>query len=651
MTKSSRLVDSSGRPIVVGARLGSGGEGDVYELQAPARELVAKIYHHPLTEDKEDKLRAMAAGCDENLKKIAAWPIATLHLRPQGPICGFLMPKVSNYEPIHKLYGPAHRKQLFPKADWEFIINVARNVAAAFGTIHSHGHVIGDVNERNLFIATNTVVKLIDCDSFQITSHGRTHLCEVGTSHFTPPELQNIKSFRARLRTTNHDNFGLATLCFHILFMGRHPFSGVYAGREDMTIEKAIASSRFAFGKTATLKGMAPPPNCVTMEIVPSPISNLFERAFCEPSLSVRPLSSEWIGALDYLSHNLRTCSHNSVHKFFGGLAECPWCKVERQSGLIFFLGVFTSRGSQTHFDLRSVWQRILSISSPGECPVIDPAQFSTTPTPLPKEIQAAITLVKFKILAKNISAIVVLVGTLAIYPQAFLFALIVATVIYSCSVTNEPLRRERAARQAVLQEAERVWNYTMRLWADQAGDHAYKGKLSELERFKREYEGLGPEYEREKTKLHQTIREHQLQKFLNTHFIADHTISNIGPGRKAALVSFGIETAADIEHHRIRTIKGFGPALTNDLLQWRKNLESRFVFDASKGIDPSDIRALDQKFSQRRQAIENALTAGPESLTKSRAEILRKREALRSQVESAARSLAQARSNLAVFH
>ena len=592
----------------------------------------------------------MVQGCDENLKRISAWPTATLHLRPQGPMCGFLMPKVSYYEPIHKLYGPSHRKQLFPKADWEFLISVARNVAAAFGTIHSHGHVIGDVNERNLVVATNAVVRLIDCDSFQVTSHGRTHVCEVGTPHFTPPELQNIKSFRGSLRTTNHDNFGLATLCFHILFMGRHPFSGVYAGREDMPIEKAIAGSRFAFGKTATVKGMAPPPNCVTMEIIPSPISNLFERAFCEPSLSVRPLPSEWIGALDYLRHNLCTCSQNSVHKFFGGLAECPWCKAEHQTGLIFFLGVFTSRISKSSFDLRSVWQRIRSILLPGECPVIDPAQFSTTPTPLSKEIQSATRMVKFKVLAKNISATVVLVGTLAVYPQAFLLALIVAAVIYSCSVTNEPLRDERAARQAILQEAERVWNQTTRLWADQAGDHAFRSKLSELERLKREYEGLGVEYEREKAKLRQTIRERQVQKFLNTYFIADHAILNIGPGRKAVLVSFGIETAADIEHHRIRTIKGFGPALTNDLLQWRKNMESAFVFDASKGIDPSDIRALDQKFSQRRQANENALAAGPESLMKSRAEILRKRETLRSQVESAARNLAQARSNLAVF-
>ena len=346
MIKLVDLFDTSGRPVPLSHKLGSGGEGDVYEVTAISHDLVAKIYHKPLKPDKQEKLRRMVQGCDDSLKKIAAWPTATLHLGRNGPVRGFLMPKVAGCEPIHELYGPAHRKQLFPKADWAFLVNTARNVAAAFDAIHAHAHVIGDVNQGNILVAGNSVVKLIDCDSFQIAADGKLYLCEVGVPDFTPSELRSLKSFHDMHRMTNHDNFGLAVLCFRLLFMGRHPFAGVYSGREDMPIEKAIESFRFAFGKHAASKGMSPPPNSVTMDIVPLQVANLFERAFSESGAHPdgRPKAREWVGMLDYLKHNLRTCGQESMHKYFGGLAGCPWCVLERQSGVLFFIGIVTTQ-------------------------------------------------------------------------------------------------------------------------------------------------------------------------------------------------------------------------------------------------------------------------------------------------------------------
>ncbi len=119
------------------------------------------------------------------------------------------MAKVVNREPIHKLYSPAHRKQDFPKAAWDFLLYVARNTAAAFSTLHAQGHVIGDVNQGNVVVGADSKVTLIDCDSFQIRASNTLHLCEVGVPHFTPPELQGTSSFASTQRTENHDNFGL----------------------------------------------------------------------------------------------------------------------------------------------------------------------------------------------------------------------------------------------------------------------------------------------------------------------------------------------------------------------------------------------------------------------------------------------------------
>lgn len=66
--------------------------------------------------------------------------------------------------------------------------------------------------------------------------------------------------------------------------MGRHPFAGVYSGKEDMPIEKAISGFRFAYGKHRMKKEMSPPPNCVTMDVLPPQVVDLFERAFSESS-------------------------------------------------------------------------------------------------------------------------------------------------------------------------------------------------------------------------------------------------------------------------------------------------------------------------------------------------------------------------------
>src|SRR5262245_3390315 len=158
------------------------------------------------------------------------------------------------------------------------------------------------------------------------------------------------------------------------------------------------------------------------------------------------------------------------------------------------------------------------------------------------------------------------------------------------------------------------------------------------------------PSYAQEKQKLQASIRERQLLKFLDSFFIDAHKIPNIGPGRKATLASFGIETAADIDPRKILKIKGFGKNITGELVRWRKSLENRFVFDPSKGIDPADMAALTQKFRQRKTQIEGALLAGPELLNQISAEAMRKRQSLRMEVEAAARAVEQAHSDMSVF-
>lgn len=644
MSVLTNLFFADGKPCSLGRKLGTGAEGAVFELHPLGQNFVAKVYHRPIKPDKQKKLVCMARECDEALKQVAAWPVASLHYGRGGPVCGFLMPKISGFD-IHYLYGPTHRKQVFPKADWAFLVNAARNLAAAFEVIHVHGHVVADVNQGNVVVAANSVVKLIDCDSFQISVAGNRYLCEVGVAHFTPPELQNVKSFRAAERTQNHDNFGLALLCFHLLFMGRHPFSGVYSGTEDMPIELAISEFRFAFGKNASLKEMKPPPYSIGLDVVSPALASLFERAFSESGAQPggRPKAGDWLRALEQLKSEIRTCQVESVHKYYGRLNGCPWCSLERKSGVLFFISVIAVTPGVGAFNLNQAWQRILVVASPGKAPNISPDSFSPFPSPLPPKFRYA----KIWGVVRKLAAVGIVIWCLSSFPGAIIYVLIFAAILFFWHIDDSA---EKRARQDAARVAETKWDETLRRWNFEAGDTAFTQKLQEATKMKSKYENLNNEYSKEKQKLQAAVRERQLHKFLDTFFIHDHSIPQIGAGRKATLASFGVETAADVERGKIFGISGFGPGLTNELVQWRKGLESKFRFDPSKGVDPADIAALNQKFRLERTQIEGALLATPEILNQVREQTLLRREAIRSQIEDVAKALAQARADLSFF-
>jgi DNA-binding helix-hairpin-helix protein with protein kinase domain len=634
------IFDDSGCRLSIGKKIGSGGEGDVYEISSYNQEFVAKIYHKSLDVEKRDKLKLMVTGCNDELKRISAWPSKLIYNGQNGPICGFLMPKISDYEPIHKLYGPAHRKQLFPNADWKFLIRAAKNLAAAFSVMHKYGYVIGDVNEGNLLVNKQAVVKLIDCDSFQVRGpNNKIYYCEVGVANFTPPEIQNSKNFKIP-RSPNYDNFGLSILIFQLLFLARHPFAGVYHGKGDMPIEKAIAEYRFAYSKTSHLKSISPPPNSVDLSIVPVEVSDLFEQAFTEKGVQqpYRPSAISWWNSLDSLEKRLKTCNLEAIHKYYSALTFCPWCKLEANLGILLFIGI-----DITKFDLKIEWQKVLSIKSPGPLPNINPKIYNFKPEPITTEIEKAI--LKKKI--RQILGVLIGIGGTLINIWLIIPSIIIAIIlIFYPGKEKEELKK----RQKNFKDIRDKWIELDKNWKKEASDEEYKIQYNRLAVLKRNYEYLEKEYSNDKISLQNTVRVRQLNKYLDNCFIDSHNIPRIGPNRKATLRSFGIETAADIVEYKIMRIPGFGNVLTNELLIWRRHMENNFHFDPSKGIDKSDVQILIHKFQPKMRPIEREFRSGIENLNNIQQKIFKNRFTLQPNVEKCAKELAQANSDLKPF-
>jgi len=649
-TPPHNLFDSRGNPVVLGKKIGSGGEGDVFEIAPHRMDVLAKIYHKPLTGERQEKLRLMVSGCNDDLKEFSAWPLDLIHAGKNGHVCGFVMPRITDCEPIHKVYGPSHRKEAFPNADWKFLVRTAKNLAAAFYIIHKYGYVVGDVNEGNILVTKKACVRLIDCDSFQVQTRDKVYHCEVGVPQFTPPELQKSKDFKM-LRTQNHDNFGLAILIFLLLFMGRHPFSGVYKGKEDMPIERAIAEYRFAFGRSAALKAMSPPPNAVGLSIVPGEVSTLFEQAFTESSLQSwgRPTANDWWNVLDALEKRLKKCNAESMHAYYSGLSSCPWCALENSTGILLFL----SSDSISRIDVGTEWQKVPAVKPPGPIPVISPKNYRCAPAPLSPAIARVARLRKFgQVLAIVFGAVSALL--LLLWSEGD-FLRILASIVPAITgvlilVLPGKDTAEKKRRKKAFEDAKYSWKLWEKKWITEAGDAGFTTQVTALNALRAKYEAIERDYQNALVELQHTTKERQQKKFLENCYIENCISPRLGDNRKAALRSFGIETAADIDMHKIMSIPGFDAALANELVAWRAGQERLFVYDDKKGVSPSDVQNLIHTFQPRIRPVEREFLTGIENLHAVQQKILRNRAKFQPVIEKSARDLAQAEANFSVF-
>jgi len=592
--------NSNGEKLSLGREYGRGGEGTVFEI-VEWRGSVAKIYHGPLSGSQKAKLKGMASLKTPELLSIAAWPTDSLHLAPGGDVVGFVMPKIEGYKPVHELYSPKSRRVEFPTADWRFLIHTAANVSRAFTIVHQDGHVIGDVNHGNLVVARDGTVKLIDCDSFQVTVGTRAFYCGVGIAEYTPPELFDV-DFEKIPRTQNHDAFGLAVLNFHLLFMGRHPFAGRYMGHGYMPIDRAIKEHRFVYGPGAKAMLMEPPPYSLAFSALNDTVANLFENAFKPVHLQyTRPSAKDWVSALVEMGQNLKPCVHSSSHYYVNTLTYCPWCQLDATLGIDFF-----PSGSAGHihvFNLEATWKKILSIKRPANIEITNQSVVS-----LSKQANWAKMRLRFKypifLLCSYIAYVVVTqVSDLSYAPLVYLVLLFFVYFMFP----KKGRIRKRFKKQADLAKTEfdaiaSSLNNRLR---------EFDVELNALKKKKVAYQNLPLVRAKELEDLKLNIREDQLNKYLEQFEIKTASLKNIGEGRKQMLLSFGIETASDIVAKTVAKVPGFGPTFTQTLLDWRNDCSLGFVFDPFKGVDPNDMARVNKKLNDKGLALEKELNRG----------------------------------------
>jgi len=646
----AQLFDAEGRPIALGRELGRGGEGAVFELARDGG-FVAKIYHESVEARRVRKFTAMARLATPNLLKIAAWPIGTLHSSPGGTLVGLVMPRVVGHREIHELYSPAQRKLHFPKANWAYLVHVAMNCASAFEVVHAAGHVVGDVNQSGVMVGERATIQLIDCDSFQIRGEHELFPCVVGVPQYTPPELQG-QNFRDVIRTPDHDCFGLALLIFHLLFMGRHPFAGRFAGQGDMPIEKAISEGRFAFSRRASQLQMAPPPNTLPLEALPGDVANLFESAFAFPRRTPRPSAARWREAMTALKAKLRTCPADKGHLYPATLPACPWCGIMRLGGPNFFATVSgdPSAVDVPYVNVAALWGEIEAVAAPPFSPGPPPLNaFKPVGRPLPEGLADLLLFRRLSALTAG-GGLALAICNLST-PLDVIGLILFALFGLVCLVLNfvGGLGRERSERRYEVARCKATLRPLLDHWKHanlvaQTRFYAYKKNLAaDRDAAAR----VHVDFQKEIHDLESRAREDQLYEFLDRYLIGDVKLPGIGPGRLAALRSFGIETAADLDPFRLQAVRGIGDTTIGELLKWRTGLESQFHYDPRQGVPPARRAQVVHKYIALKRQYEMRLREGAQQLREIQRDITQQITTLTYQIHAIELQLRQAEADL----
>jgi DNA-binding helix-hairpin-helix protein with protein kinase domain/Tfp pilus assembly protein PilF len=654
-----RIFHTSQSEIVrLGRRIGIGAEGEVYEIQDNS-DLVAKVYHEPPPPEKAEKLVVLSRFGNERLFNLSAWPVSTLRDAPDGEVVGFVMKKISQAEEVHALHSPKSRLQKFPEASWAFLIYVAANIARAVALIHENGLVIGDVNPKNILVTRKATVYLLDVDSFQISTDGKTYRCDGGFPEYTPPELQGV-AFRDVDRAQEHDCFGLAAVIFQLLFMGRHPFSGRYLEAGEMPLERAIRERRFAYGADSEARKMRQPLGTLALDSIPPPLVHLFRRAFLSTD---RPRPREWIEPLDALAKALKKCELHSGHYYYRELRDCPWCEIESQARVRLFNFLIPGDDSRRgHFRLDEIWKEIESVKSPG-APMIR-SDKRLTPLAPSAEVADFARVMRYRfILALKFSvfagvAIPVFVG----FPFAFFLLVLagyaacaIAKVEWPATMQLFIQQRQSSLGRRLLEKvrsrrrrAEEAARRLQEQYDREAGSERWGAKRDELRNQKETYENLAQIRQFRFQQLEAEARKARLFEFLDQFEINEAEIMGIVPPIKAALLSHGVETAADVIEE-VSQIPSVGRSQAERLLEWRRDLERGFVFDTARGVSPEARVKTEREVDALRFRLESELSGGAHYLRLVKQEIETSRQKLQPALTKARQDLAQAEKDLEV--
>jgi DNA-binding helix-hairpin-helix protein with protein kinase domain len=333
-------------------------------------------------------------------------------------------------------------------------------------------------------------------------------------------------------------------------------------------------------------------------------------------------------------------CSANDAHHYFKVATSCPWCRMEHTApGFIAFTPRLPTILGPTVFDLNALQAMLAGLKDPGAPP--DLLRIASVPQNLKPSPEA--------LRARNARWMHFGAGGVGAVAGICLLSLggagpVVGLVAIAGSISVAFAHRQRIkGAAAVRQRAETAWNAVQSAWSQQAGNKNFVEAKSEAEKLMLSLARIPGQEKHRLQELNNKKRESQLLRYLERFRVADAKIRKIGPGRKVTLASFGIETAADVQRHRIEAIQGFGPTLASALLAWRQLHAQRFVYRANGPLDPRDVQLIKSEINKERSELEKKFRHAIAKAQHAAATVASQRTNLLASANAALRNLRQA--------
>ena len=242
-------------PMTVGALVGEGGEGAVYDAfvqNGYSTSTVVKLFNNGEPGDKKPfysrkKVDLLVKSRLRNASICFPEMIATT---AAGKVVGYVMPKVKGIT-LHKLLMSAKVSinKYFPNATKKEMVQLCIAIIKTVKYLHDRNILIGDLQWDNIIVESPVKITIIDTDSFQLDEYP----CPVGKVAFTAPERQD-QAYGSYMRALSDDLFALATILFLVMIPGKFPYD--MRGGED--VRQNIINGDFSYANGENTNGLAP---------------------------------------------------------------------------------------------------------------------------------------------------------------------------------------------------------------------------------------------------------------------------------------------------------------------------------------------------------------------------------------------------------
>lgn len=285
----------------VGSKIGSGTEGNVYQLDTQSSTVV-KIFKDNYRNGKEAKIRAMVEPenqpvdhtyRDEGVRSII-WPQEVVEDASTGEFLGYSMSE-KDLDGVDNALVYAMSELDYDESSEAERLTVAFNLALMVFSIHKEGHGMGDFNEENIFI-DDGYVTLIDCDAFHIDAGPQVYEGDTYLPRYSPPEKRPDSLSGVR----KADRFCLGVHIFQCLMEGMHPY--LAKGSDAVNGDWADQIENGQFPYRASSADMHPHEGQKEKyDRLPARVTDLFEDCFNTGAKNLgwsRPYASQWVVAL-----------------------------------------------------------------------------------------------------------------------------------------------------------------------------------------------------------------------------------------------------------------------------------------------------------------------------------------------------------------